>query len=64
MALVLSPSEADRTMEEGGGEGGTIHPNDAWGFEIILTLLTTVVAIHVRFSRVGFRGPNLEWVLP
>ena len=26
VALVFSPSEADGTIEEGGGEGGTIHP--------------------------------------
>ena len=25
-ALVLGLSEVDGTMEEGGGEGGTIHP--------------------------------------
>ena len=30
-ALVLSPFEADGTMEEGGGKGGMIHPCGAWG---------------------------------
>ena len=28
-ALVLSLSEVDGTTEEGGGEGGTIHPYGA-----------------------------------
>ena len=62
--LVLSPSEADETTEEGGGEGDTIHPCGAKSFEIILTLLTKVVVIHVRFSGIGLWGSSFEWVLP
>ena len=53
-ALVLSSSEADGTTEKSGGEGGIIHPCGAGGFEIILTLLTKIVAIHMRFSGVSF----------
>ena len=63
-ALVLSPSEADGTTEEGGGEGGTIHPYSIGGFEIIRTLLTKMIAIYVRFSGVGFWGFSLKWALP
>ena len=63
-AFVLSPSEADRTTEKGSSKEGTIYPCDARSFEIILTLLTKVVAIHVRFSGIGFRGLSLEWALP
>ena len=62
-ALVLSLSEADRTMKEDDGKGGTIYPYGAWDFEIILTLLTKMVAIHVGFSGVGFRGSSLKWTL-
>ena len=62
-ALVLSPSEADRTTEEGGGERGTIHSYSTGDFEMILTMLTKMVAIHVGFFEVGFQGPNLEWTL-
>ena len=58
-ALVLGPSEADGSTEEYGGKGGTIYLCGAWGFEIILTLLTKVLAIHVRFSGIGLRGPSL-----
>ena len=57
---MLSPSEADKTTEEDGGERGKIHPYGAGGFEIIFTLLTKVVTIHVRFSGVGLQGPSLE----
>ena len=58
-ALMLGSSEADGGTEEGGGEGGTIHFCGAWGLEIIFTLLTKVVAIYVRFSGIGLRGPSL-----
>ena len=51
-ALVLGPSEANGATEKCGGEKGTIHPYSALGFEIILTLLTKLVAIHVRFSEI------------
>ena len=62
--LVLSSSEADGITEEGGGKKGTIHPCGAWGFKIIFTLLTKMIAIHMRFSRVGFRGSSFKWALP
>ena len=63
VALVLSLSEADRTTEKGGGKGDTIYPCGAGGIKIILTLLTKVVVIHVRFSGISFWGPSLEWAL-
>ena len=62
--LVLSPSEADGTTEEDGGKKGTIDPCDTRGFEVILTLLTKVVAIYMRFFRISLRGLSLEWVFP
>ena len=63
-ALVLNLSEADGTTEEDDGKKGTIHLHGAWGFKIILTLLTKMVAIYVRFSAIDLRGPSLEWALP
>ena len=62
-ALVLGLSKADGTTEEGGGKGSIIHPYSAGSFEIILTLLTKVVAIHVRFSKIGLQGQSFEWAL-
>ena len=64
VALVLSLSEADGTTEEGGGKEGIIHLCGARGFKIIFILLIKMIAIHVRFSGVGFQGPSLEWALP
>ena len=61
-ALVLSPSEADGATEEWGCEWGTIHPGSAWSFEIVLTLLTKVIAIYVRFPWIGLRGSSLKWL--
>ena len=58
-SLVLGSSEADGTMEEGGGKGGTIHPCGAWSLEIIFTLLTKIVAVYMRFSEIGLWGPSL-----
>ena len=56
-------SEADGTTEKGGGKKGMIYSCGARGFKIILTLLTKMVAIYVRFSGVGFWGPSFEWAL-
>ena len=61
---MLNPSEADRITKKGGGEGGIIHPCGIGGFEIILTLLTKIIAIYVGFFGVSFWGPSLEWALP
>ena len=57
---MLSPFEVDGITEEGGGKGSTIYLYGAWGFEIILTLLTKVVAIHVRFSEISLQDLSLE----
>ena len=59
----VSPSEADSATEKCGGKRGTIYLCGAWSFEIILTLLTKVVAIHVRFSGIGLRDSSLKWPL-
>ena len=59
-ALILSRSEADGNTEEGCGKTDTIYPCGAAGFEIILTLLTKIVTIHVGFSGAGFQGLTLE----
>ena len=61
--LVLSLSEADRIIKEGSSKGGMIHLCCTKGFEIILTLLAKVVAIHVRFFGISLQGPSLEWAL-
>ena len=61
-ALVLSPSEADGATEEWGCKWGTIHPSGAWSFEMVLTLLTKVTAIHVRFFWIGLWGSSLKWL--
>ena len=63
VVLVLGPSEADVATKEYGSKEGTIYPCGAWDFKIILTLLTKVVAIHMRFSEIGLLGPSLEWAL-
>ena len=62
-ALALGLSEADGATEKNSGKGATIYPCDAWSFEIILTLLTKVIAIHVRFSEIVFQGPSFKWML-
>ena len=63
VALVLILSKADGITEEGCGEGETIHPCGAGDLKIIFTLLTKVIAIHVRFFGIGFQGSSLEGAL-
>ena len=59
-ALVLSSSEADTATEEWGCKWGTIHLGGAWSFEMVLIMLTKVIAIHVRFLWIGLRGLALS----
>ena len=61
-ALVLSLSEVDGAMNKWGCKWGMIHPNGAWSFEMILTLLTKVIAIYVRFPWIGLRRSSLKWL--
>ena len=61
--LVLGSFEADGTTEKYGSKRGTIYPYDTCNFKIIFTLLTKVVAIHMRFSKISLCGFSLEWVL-
>ena len=53
-ALVLSPSKVDGTMKKRGCKWGTIHSGSTWNFKMVLTLLTKVIAIHVRFPWISF----------
>ena len=62
-ALVLSLFEADGITEEDDGKKDMIYPYATWGFKIIFTLLTKMVAIYVKFSGVDFQGFSLEWAL-
>ena len=55
---MLSLFEANRAMEERGKKGGMVHLCDTWGFEVILTLLTKVAAIHVGFTLISLQGPS------
>ena len=54
VVLILSPSEIDRTTKEWGCKRGTIHPGNARDFEIVLILLTEVVAFYVRLIPINF----------
>ena len=62
-ALVLSLFEVDGATEEWGCKWGTIYPGGAWSFEMVLTLLTKVIAIYVKFPWIGFWGSSLKWLL-
>ena len=62
VALVLSSSEADGATEEWSCKWGIIHPGNAWSFEMILTLLTKVIPIHMRFLWIGLQGSSLKWL--
>ena len=57
VTLVLGASEADGATEKCSGKRSTINSYSAKSFEMILTMLTIVVAIHMRFFGISFRGP-------
>lgn len=59
-ALILSPSEADPVIKERGGKRGLIRARGPGGVKMILTLLTKMVAVHVRLPGVQLREPGLE----
>ena len=50
--LVLLPAEADPVPEEGRGKGNPGRSRSSSGSEIVLTLLTEIVAVHVGLSAV------------
>ena len=66
-ALVAAPVmglfEADMAAEECSGKQGIINPGSAWCLEIILTLLTKMVKVYVRFFRIGIQGFSIEWAI-
>lgn len=63
VVFMLSPSEVDGATEKSGGKKDTMHSCSTKNFEVILTLLTKVVVIYVRFLQVSLRVFSLEWAL-
>ena len=70
--FVLLPAEADPVSEEGRGKKNLSRPPSSSSSKVVLTLLTEVVAIHVRLSAIyvweaGFQllprhlGDNESW---
>ena len=53
-------SESDGAAEKSDSKRGTIYPYDPRCLKIILTLLTKVVAIHVRFSGIDIWGLSFK----
>ena len=58
--LVLLPAEADPVPEEGRGKGNPGRSRSSSGSEIVLTLLTEIVAVHVGFPAVHVREMGLQ----
>ena len=58
--LVLLSAEADPIPEEERGKGNPSRPCSSSGSEIILTLLTEFVAVHMRLPAVHVRGTGLQ----
>ena len=50
MAFVLDPLIADGPTEEGSCKQGTIGAGGPCCVEMVLALLTKVIAVHVQFS--------------
>ena len=61
--LILSPSKTDTPTKKRGGERGLVGASGQGSVKMILTLLTKMVAIHVRFSKVQVRKPGLKRTL-
>ena len=57
--LVLLPSEANPVPEERRSKGDLGRPRSSSSSEIVLTLLTKVVAIHMGLSAIYVRGMGL-----
>ena len=64
--LVLVPTKADLTMKEQSCKRGMVGAGGAGGSEMILALLTEVVAFHMRLSiiEIGQRSGNLAFSCP
>ena len=58
-ALVLSLFDADRAIKEWGCKQDMIYCVGIWYFEVVFTLLTEVVAFHVRFTPIDLWGSSL-----
>ena len=58
--LVLLPAEADLVPEERRGKENPSRPCSSSGSKIVLTLLTEVVAVHVRLFTVYVRRTGLQ----
>ena len=58
--LVLLPAEADPVPEEGRGKKNLDMPLSSGGSKVVLTLLTKVVAVHVRLLAVYVWGTGLQ----
>lgn len=61
--LVLMPTKADPTTKGQSGKGCTIRIGDTGGVKFVLTLLTGVVAFHVRFTIGEVKETRLQWPL-
>ena len=66
LTLVLVPTKVDPTMKERSCKRGTVGAGGAGGSEMILALLTEVVAFHMRLPiiEIGQRSGNLAFSCP
>ena len=58
--LVLLSAEADPVTEKRCGKRNLGRPRSSGGSKVVLTLLTKVVAVHVRLPAVYVRGAGLQ----
>ena len=61
--FILNLFDINKATEKWGSKQDTNHPNSARGFEMVLTLLTKVVAFYVKLAPVGFQDPSLKKAL-
>lgn len=61
--LVLSPTETDISSKKRGFKRGAVRTSGSGCFKMVLTLLTEIIAVHVRFSIVQVRNPGFERAL-
>ena len=59
-ALVLSPPNANRAIEELSCKRDMIYSSGARDFKIVLTLLKKVIIFYVRLTPIRFWGPSLK----
>ena len=57
-ALVLGLFEADEATEEWNCKQEAICPGSIKSFEVVLTLLTKVIAFYVKLTPIDLRGPS------